>query len=188
MKFKQKHVVAIVLSLVLLVALLMLLKDSRSGSYVMKEYEQGSVKKVGISNAPAGWQTYTSTEFGFAFAYPTNWTLSEQRLTEEGKRETLSSRPVGSLSTVRLDGDGYIIIFTKSGHGIAQDAVEQQFTHPNYQIDGINATVFEIEKGFGFSQSFRVEGEGKHLLIDVTSTGKSKSLSDQVLSTISFTN
>jgi len=100
------------------------------------------------NNTPEGWKNYSNTEWGIAFAYPTNWSILEA-----GGNQSIRANPEkgeklsqDQLVGIILEGENYTLSLSRKGRGIGPEGVV--YTHPEYIVNGSTARTWEnIDKG-----------------------------------------
>lgn len=186
---RQSIVVALFTIALLLACAYLYSSSDISGTPEQVEQAKVSQKNLNIkpTEVPDGWSIYRSEDFGVTFAYPSSWTVQEQRVTEESNRRTGSRMPVGKLLRTIFTGDGYIFILNRDGHGLEDDSGQTTYAYVHYVVDGLTARAFENQKGPGYSQSIAVDGSGVYVLFSIISqNSKSKEIPDKILSTVNF--
>jgi len=138
---------------------------------------------------PAGWKRFDSKEWGLTFSYPANWTIQESFKTQgEYARQGYGS-PAGSLMSIRLEGDGYAMVFDESGGGLSD---KYTYTYPEYTISGskIRAIKYVTDSEFGLFLNVPLKSpyaKTGSILIRVSNTKPGLPyvpVLDQILSTI----
>jgi len=126
-----------------------------------------------------GWSLYENSEWSLSFTYPSDWKVVENRVTEESKMQTFSNRPVGSLSSIRAEGDGFIFGLSRFGMDAPSNA-----SHPKYVIAGHDARTWMIERPDGFSLIASLYPACSGLVISVKSPISFREIADKFLASI----
>jgi hypothetical protein len=91
------------------------------------------------NNQTADWKTYTSTQYGFKFQYPSNWTVNNQSFIYQNKPSinVLISSPVHARLTPNQDAIYLLEIgVASSGKKVINSAGSGFFKAPFIQADG----------------------------------------------------
>ncbi len=186
---RQSIVVALFTIALLLACAYLYSSSDISGTPEQVEQAKVSQKNLNIkpTEVPDGWSIYRSEDFGVTFAYPSSWTVQEQRVTEESNRRTGSRMPVGKLLRTIFTGDGYIFILNRDGHGLEDDSGKHVYTNSQSLVGGLPAIVFENQTATGFSQSISVQGNETYVVFGVMSEkSKLEEPINKILSTVNF--
>lgn len=141
-----------------------------------------------VIDETADWKTYTNTQYGFEFRYPSNWNFVNELgticLRENGKHYPIEEGEVCGVSVFAYK--------TNPNQTSTADLIKNR-THDNpnlkvynIQVSGINATRI---MGYGDETYFDYKGNTYSISsqYDVLNLPNLKNILDQILSTFKFT-
>src|SRR3989338_5228140 len=120
-----------------------------------------------VTSVAKGWSQYTSDE-GPSFSYPSNWKLMEQK-----------HRGFPYLTSVEVEGDGYVVEFTTIGKGFPSEDNTQV---GEYVVAGKKTKILENKYDTGFLLGIGTFCDSWS--VRISSPSLSKEVTDKILASV----